>query len=97
MDAKPSEVYYGNGRFTRSELLNLRESLDDRRVMEKLKALREARQQLAFFTRSQVADRQWQLGELSGTHMRLKRAVKTMGMQARQLSTLVMEHGSYTS
>jgi hypothetical protein len=97
MDAKPSEVCYGTGRFTRSELLNLRESLDDRRVMEKLQALREARQQLAFFTRSQVADRHWQLSELSGTHMRLKRTVKTMGMQARQLSTLVMEHGPSTT
>lgn len=91
MDAKPSEIYYGSGRFNREQLLNLREALDDRKTMEKLKAFREARQQLVFLTKSQEADRNWQLGELSSTHVRLQGQMKTLSTQARQLSAMLKE------
>ena len=95
MDAKPTEIYHGSGQFTRAEMLNLREALDDRKTMEKLKVLREARLQLAFLSQAHAADRQWQLGELSDTQVRLKGAMRTLGAQARELSALVKEHGRH--
>jgi hypothetical protein len=95
MDATPAEIYHGSGHFTRAEMLNLREALDDRKTMEKIKVLREARLQLAHLTHAHAADRQWQLGELSDTQVRLKGAVRTLGAQARELSTLVKEHGRH--
>lgn len=97
MDAKSSEIYYGTGRFSRVELLNLRESLDDRKTMEKLQVLREARRNLEVLTQSHIASRHWQLGELSDTQMRVKTAMRMMSAQARQLSALVKEHGSNAS
>jgi len=89
MDAKPSEIYFATGRFNREQLLNLREALDDRKTMEKLKIFREARQHLELLTKAQEADKNWQLGELSDTQVRCKRSMRTMVMQARQLSALV--------
>jgi len=88
MDAKPCEIVYGNGRFSRSELLNLREALDDRKTMEKIKIFGEARQRLSFLTKSQENDKGWQLGELSDSQARVQNLIKTLNSQARHLSTL---------
>ena len=88
MDAKPSEIVYGTGRFNRSELLNLREALDDRKTMEKIKIFREARQRLSFLTKSQENDKGWQLGELCDSQARVQNLIKTLNSQARHLSTL---------
>jgi len=40
-------------------------------------------------TKSQEADRNWQLGAMSDSHVRCKSSMRTIVMQARQLSALV--------